>query len=63
MSVPGYFAQQSFARFAAAFVAADPEVVLDTVVQDRFIDPIADEFDVVIGSTLIPITRSSDSAC
>lgn len=48
ISVPGYFAQNGFGEFAARYVANYPEVVLEIVVQDNFVDPIADGFDIVI---------------
>lgn len=66
VSVPALVASQSFGAFAAAFVTAHPEVLLEIVVDDRFVDPVADGFDVVIranphlGSTLVGKRLSSD---
>ncbi len=48
LSVPGYFAQQGFGAFAAAFAAAYPDVTLDVCVEDGYVDPIADGFDAVV---------------
>ena len=66
VSVPSLVASQSFGAFAAAFVTAHPEVLLEVVVDDRFVDPVADGFDVVIranpdlGSALVGKRLSSD---
>lgn len=48
VSVPGYFAQRNFGRFAARFVADYPDVLLEVVVADAFADVVADGFDVVV---------------
>lgn len=48
VSVPGYFAQQGFGAVVAGFAAAYPEVLLDVLVEDHFVDPIADGIDVVV---------------
>ena len=48
VNVPGLFAQTGFGAVVARFAAAYPEVLLDVVVQDAFVDPIADGFDAVV---------------
>lgn len=48
ISVPLLFAQTSLGSVAAAFLAAFPEVLLEVATDDRFVDLVADEVDVVI---------------
>ena len=48
VSVPLLFAQTSLGGLAAAFLAAFPEVLLEVATDDRFIDLVADEIDVVV---------------
>lgn len=48
ISAPGLFAHTALGRIAADFIAAYPDVTLDIKVDDRFVDPVADEVDVVI---------------
>lgn len=48
VSVPLLFAQTSLGALAAAFLAAYPEVLLEVATDDRFVDLVADEVDVVI---------------
>ena len=48
VSVPLLFAQTSLGAMAAAFLAAFPEVLLEVATDDRFVDLVADEVDVVI---------------
>ena len=48
VSVPLLFAQTSLGPLAAAFVAAFPEVLLEASTDDRFVDLVADEVDVVV---------------
>lgn len=47
MSVPVFFAHPFLGRLAAAFVAAYPDVLLEIEVEDRFVDPMTDGFNVV----------------
>ncbi|WP_077033197.1 LysR family transcriptional regulator [Pelomonas sp. KK5] len=48
ISVPLLFAQTSLGSLAAAFLKAYPDVLLDVVADDRFVDLIADEIDAVV---------------
>ena len=48
ISVPVLFAQTFGGRLAAAFTAAYPEVTLDIEVADRFVDLVADGFDLAL---------------
>ena len=48
VSVPLLFAQTSLGGLAAAFLAAFPGVLLEVATDDRFVDLIADEIDVVV---------------
>jgi len=48
VSVPLLFAQTSLGAVAAAFLVAFPEVLLEVTSEDRYIDLVADEVDVVI---------------
>ncbi len=48
VSVPLLFAQTSLGALAAAFLAAFPEVLLEVATDDRFVDLVADEVDIVI---------------
>ena len=48
VSVPLLFAQTSLGGLAAAFLAAFPGVLLEVATDDRFVDLVADEIDVVI---------------
>ncbi len=48
VSVPLLFAQTSLGGLAAAFLAAFPGVLLEVATDDRFVDLVADEIDVVV---------------
>ncbi|MEP7296448.1 MAG: LysR family transcriptional regulator [Burkholderiales bacterium] len=48
VSVPMLFAHTSLGPLTAAFLASFPEVLLDVTSEDRFIDLVADEIDVVV---------------
>ena len=48
VSVPQLFAQTSLGGLAAAFIAAFPGVLLEVATDDRFIDLVEDEIDVVV---------------
>lgn len=48
VSAPGALAHLVLGRFAATFIAAYPDILLEIVADDRFVDPVADGFDVVI---------------
>lgn len=48
ISAPMLFAHTALGRIAADFVAAYPEVRLEIVAEDRFVDPVEEGFDLVI---------------
>jgi len=48
VSVPLLFAQTSLGGLAAAFLAAFPDVRLEVATDDRFVDLVADQIDVVV---------------
>lgn len=48
ISAPGLFAHTALGKIVADFVAAYPDVTVDVSVEDRFVDPIAEEFDIVV---------------
>lgn len=48
MSAPLLFANLTLGPLAAAFVAAYPDVLLEVTTDDKFVDLVADEFDIVI---------------
>lgn len=48
VSVPLLFAHTSLGALAAAFKAAFPEVLLDVSSDDRYVDLVAEDFDIVI---------------
>jgi DNA-binding transcriptional LysR family regulator len=48
VSVPLLFAQTSLGSLAAAFLASFPEVLLEVANEDRFVDLVTDDVDVVV---------------
>lgn len=48
ISTPGLFAHTVLGKLASDFIAAYPEVTLDVSVEDRFVDPITEGFDIVV---------------
>lgn len=54
ISAPTLFAYESLGRLAAAYIAAYPEVVIEIVAEDRFVNPITDDYDVVIRANPAP---------
>ncbi len=48
VSAPLLFANTTLGPLAAAFIAAYPEVLLEVTTDDKFVDLIADDFDIVI---------------
>ena len=57
VSVPLLFAQTSLGALSAAFLSAYPKVLLEVAVDDRFVDLVADEIDVVIRANPRPDTE------
>ncbi|MET0934424.1 MAG: LysR family transcriptional regulator [Luteibacter sp.] len=56
VSAPVLFAQRGLGRLAARFAMAYPAVHLEIVVDDRFVDPLKEGFDVVIRANPAPST-------
>lgn len=56
VSVPGLFAHTALGRIVAEFIAAYPDVLVEVSVDDHFVDPITDEFDIVIRANPEPTT-------
>ncbi|HTN64075.1 MAG TPA: LysR family transcriptional regulator [Devosia sp.] len=48
ISAPGLFANTTLGKIAADFRRAYPEVMLEITVDDRFVDPVMDDFDIVV---------------
>jgi DNA-binding transcriptional LysR family regulator len=48
VNVPVLFAHTSLGDIAARFVADYPEVLLDITVDDRFVDPVSEGYDVIV---------------
>jgi DNA-binding transcriptional LysR family regulator len=48
VSAPVLFAQRGLGRIAASYVAAYPDVQLEIIADDRFIDPLAEGYDLII---------------
>ncbi len=56
ISVPGLFAHTALGTIVTDFIAAYPDVTVDVSVDDRFVDPIAEEFDIVVRANPEPTT-------
>lgn len=56
ISAPVSFAQRGLGRIAARYVAAYPQVQLEISVDDRFIDPLAEGYDLVLRANPRPTT-------
>ncbi|MYM83513.1 LysR family transcriptional regulator [Duganella sp. FT50W] len=48
MSAPLLFANVTLGPLAAAFISAYPDVILEVTTDDKFVDLVADDFDIVI---------------
>lgn len=57
VSVPVLFAQRGLGRLAARFAAAYPGVQLEMIADDRFIDPLAEGFDMIVRANPSPGTE------
>jgi DNA-binding transcriptional LysR family regulator len=57
VSAPVLFAQRGLGRLAARFAINYPQVHLEVVVDDRFVDPLKEGFDVVIRANPAPSTE------
>ena len=57
VNAPVLFAQRGLGRIAARYAAAFPDVQLEITADDRFIDPLADGYDLVIRANPQPDTE------
>lgn len=57
INAPVLFAQRGLGRIAARYAAAYPAVQLEIMADDRFIDPLADGYDLVIRANPEPTTE------
>ncbi len=56
VSAPVLFGQRGLGRIAADYVLAYPQVQLEVVTEDRFVDPVDDDFDLIIRANPDPST-------
>lgn len=56
ISVPGLFAHTALGRIVADFIATYPDVTVEVSVDDRFVDPFTEEFDIVVRANPEPDT-------
>jgi len=59
VSAPVLFGQRGLGRIAADYALAYPHVQLEVVVEDRFVHPVEDDFDLVIRANPAPSTELS----
>ncbi len=57
ISAPVLFGQRGLGRIAADYVLAYPQVQLEVVTEDRFVDPVDDDFDLIIRANPDPSTN------
>ncbi|MEO8779944.1 MAG: LysR family transcriptional regulator [Rhodanobacter sp.] len=57
VSAPVLFGQRGLGRIAADYVLAYPQVQLEVVTEDRFVDPLEDDFDLIIRANPDPSTE------
>ena len=56
ISAPVLFGQRGLGRIAADYALAYPQVQLEVVTEDRFVDPVDDDFDLIIRANPSPST-------
>jgi DNA-binding transcriptional LysR family regulator len=56
ISAPTFLAYETMGRLAAAYVAQFPEVRIEVIAEDRFVDLVAEDYDVVIRANPAPDT-------
>lgn len=56
ISAPVLFGQRGLGRIAADYALAYPQVQLEVVTEDRFVDPVDDDFDLIIRANPDPTT-------
>ncbi|MGN6328259.1 MAG: LysR family transcriptional regulator [Rhodanobacter sp.] len=59
VSAPVLFGQRGLGRIAADYALAYPQVQLEVVAEDRFVDPVDDDFDLIIRANPDPSTELS----
>jgi len=57
VSAPVLFGQRGLGRIAADYVLAYPQVQLEVITEDRFVDPLEDDFDLIIRANPDPSTE------
>lgn len=57
ISAPVLFGQRGLGRIAADYALAYPQVQLEVVTEDRFVDPVDDDFDLIIRANPDPSTE------
>ena len=57
INAPVLFAQRGLGRIAARYAAAYPDVQLEITADDRFVDPLADGYDLVLRANPKPTTE------
>jgi DNA-binding transcriptional LysR family regulator len=56
ISAPTIFAHEALGRLGAAFISQYPDVRLEVIAEDRFVDCIAEDYDIVIRANPAPDT-------
>ncbi|GAB2554985.1 LysR family transcriptional regulator [Rhodanobacter koreensis] len=56
ISAPVLFGQRGLGRIAADYALAYPDVQLEVITEDRFVDPVNDDFDLIIRANPDPST-------
>lgn len=59
ISAPVLFGQRGMGRIAADYALAYPQVQLEVITEDRFVDPVEDDFDLIIRANPDPSTDLS----
>ena len=57
ISAPSIFAHDALGRLGAEFISLYPDVRLEVIAEDRFVDCIAEDYDIVIRANPAPDTR------
>jgi DNA-binding transcriptional LysR family regulator len=57
ISAPSIFAHDALGRLGAVFIARYPDVRLEVIAEDRFVDCIAEDYDIVIRANPAPDTE------
>lgn len=57
ISAPVLFGQRGLGRIAADYALAYPQVQLEVITEDRFVDPLEDDFDMIIRANPDPSTE------